>query len=82
MVTYDLLKGFCKGKIKGGRASNLRVEGNKLYNYNTLLAVNIKGTVYLNSNKYSQTTSKHQNRIRRLANKLIEITEQEIYTMS
>ena len=81
MVTYDLLKGFCEGKIKGGRASNLRVEGNKLYNYNTLLAVNINGIIYLNSNKYSQTTSKNQNRIRKFSDKLIEVTEQEIYTM-
>jgi hypothetical protein len=45
----------------------LQTDGNKLINYSTIIAYFENDTLYLNTKKYSVTTSKIQNTIRRLA---------------
>jgi len=46
----------------------LQTDGNKIINYSTIIAFfDRKDNLYLNTKKYSQTTSKIQNTIRRLA---------------
>ena len=49
-----------------------------LWNYYTPIACFYKDTLYLNATKYSVTTSKHQNNIRRCYSDCIEITESDI----
>jgi len=50
--------------------------GNKLINYSTIIAYFENDTLYLNTRKYSVTTSKIQNTIRRLASDIgLSITE-------
>ncbi len=80
MTTYELVNKYVAGKINKGKAASLKVVDNKLYNYNTLLAVITDDYIYLNKDKYSKTTSKHQNRIRQAIPKslLKEVTEQQI----
>lgn len=50
-----------------------------LVNYNTIIGVKLCGTVVLNCRKYSVTTSKNQNKIRRFCNEMsipvIEVDE-------
>ena len=54
----------------------LQTDGEKLINYSTIIAYFENDTLYLNTKKYSQTTSKIQNTIRRLASdKNIKIME-------
>ena len=54
----------------------LQTNGDKLINYNTIIAFFENGALYLNVKKYSVTTSKIQNTIKRLATeKNIEIIE-------
>lgn len=45
------------------KGSTLSIEGDKLINYNTIIAVREGNTIKLNTNKYSTTTSKIQNQI-------------------
>lgn len=73
----ELIKNFCNG-LEKGKGSNLEIlkGGNKtlLINYGTIIAVrDTNGTIFLNTIKYSRTTSKNQNLIRRYANNIIEI---------
>ena len=53
-----------------------------LVNYNTIIGLKLGKTVILNREKYSVTTSKNQNKVRRLCQKLsipvIEVTENDI----
>jgi hypothetical protein len=77
MKTRDLVRDFLNGATSG-KSSNLLVEGNKLINYQTCIAYRIGSTVHLNAQKYSQTTSVHQNQIRREAITVVEyLTESE-----
>ncbi len=46
----------------------LQTDGNKLINYSTIIAYFEDDILYLNTRKYSVTTSKIQNTIKRLAN--------------
>jgi len=71
MNTRKLVAGFCSGTIWDKSASGGRLlvnkEGNKLVfiNYSTVIAVrDVEGTIYLNDDQYSSTTSKHQNRVK------------------
>jgi hypothetical protein len=52
---------FLEGETKG-KASNLRIEGDKLINYNTVLAQR-GDTMMVNLTGYSSSTSKIQNRL-------------------
>jgi hypothetical protein len=63
MTTQQLVREFAYGATKG-KASSLRIEGDKLFNYNTVIAQRINGAIVLNVTKYSVTTSKHQNRLK------------------
>jgi hypothetical protein len=81
MKNIEVINAFFKGEK--GKAGNLFSDGKTLINYSTIIAKRIpeQNNIYLNSNKYSPTTSKIQNMIRRSANydqKIEEITEQEI----
>lgn len=74
----DLIRSFVLGETKG-KASNLKIEGNKLINYYTVIALRKGNDIYLNIDKYSSTTSRNQNLVRRFTNNvLIEVTEEEI----
>ena len=54
----------------------LQTDGNKLINYSTIIAYFYNDTLRLNTKKYSQTTSKIQNTIKRLASDMgLSITE-------
>jgi len=63
MTTQNLVKEFLYGATKG-KASSLRIEGDKLFNYGTVIAQRINGVVVLNATRYSMTTTKHQNRLK------------------
>lgn len=66
MRNDDVIKAFVDGKSACG--SNLYSTGDKLINYNTCIAQYIedKNRYILNITKYSSTTSKHQNVLKRL----------------
>lgn len=73
----DLIKNFCNGRIEG-KGSNLEIIKNYdktlLFNYSTIIAVrDANGTIFLNTIKYSRTTSKNQTLIRRYANNIVEV---------
>lgn len=58
------------------RNLNLRSSGNELINYDTVISYRENGKFFLNVRKYSNTTTKIQNEIRRQANMTgIEINE-------
>lgn len=77
MRNADLVNNFINGACEG-KGSNLKIEGNQLINYTTCIAYRIGNTVYLNNTKYSSTTSVHQNRIRREAYNVVEMSEEEL----
>ena len=86
MTTTELVENFVHHGATAGSASNkrLRIEGDKLINYSTVIAVRTNSAIVLNGKTYSMTTTKHQNRIRRNAEskwglELIEVdTEEEV----
>lgn len=82
MTNIELIKKFDKGATQGGSGGrlygdyNLRIEGNNLVNYSTIIAKRlINGGVILNKHKYSRTTSKIQNYIRNYCNVIEEVEE-------
>ena len=85
MNKIDLIKNFVNGatNLKG---SNLFTDTDytlgytALVNYSTTIAIYDYNTncVYLNSTKYSVTTSKNQNYIRRYSDKLVELSHSEL----
>lgn len=78
MNKEQLIKEFVNG-AEQGKGSNLEIMGDKLYNYSTVIAIRKNGIIYLNAKKYSQTTSRNQNLIRRMAYQLVELgTEAEV----
>lgn len=79
MTNIELIKRFNNGATSGGSGGrlygyyNLRIEGNRLINYNTIIAVRKNNGVYLNNHKYSSTTSKIQTYIRRYCDVIKEV---------
>lgn len=73
MKNGDLINNFLNGWTEG-KGSHLQIEGRKLYNYSTCIAyrTDCEGFI-LNGERYSQTTTKHQNQIRREAKCLTEL---------
>lgn len=63
MRNVDVVKAFVAGAEKG-RTKNLKIDGNYLINYNTVIARRIGEMIFLNKTKYSVTTSRIQNMIR------------------
>lgn len=70
MRTSELINNFIGGATKG-KASNMHIDGDRLFNYNTVIAQYMGGRLVINKTKYSPTTTKHQNRLLR------EFTEAE-----
>ena len=85
MNKIELIKNFVKGgyNLKG---SNLYTRTNntlgitELINYSTTIAIYDYTTncVFLNNTKYSVTTSKNQNYIRRYSDKIQELSHSEL----
>lgn len=74
----ELIKNFCNGRLYKGKGSNLEItkNGDKtlLYNYETIIAVrDLNNTIFLNTIKYSRTTSKNQTLIKRYSNNIVEV---------
>ena len=74
----ELIKGFCNGRLYKGKSSNLEItkNGDKtlLYNYETIIAVrDTNGTIFLNTIKYSRTTSINQSLIKLYADNIVEL---------
>lgn len=72
-VIKDFMNGATSGHTPkrniymGGYGSTLRIDGDDLINYNTIIATRVGNTILLNNNKYSTTTSKIQSMIKRIA---------------
>lgn len=79
MNKSELIKGFVLGYVTG-TGSNLYIVGRRLINYSTTIAYRVSDTIILNAQKYSVTTSKNQNIIKREATargiKVIEIPDE------
>ena len=80
MRNLDLIKSFNRGAKKGGSGGrlydryNLRIEGDNLVNYSTIIAKRgLNGAITLNKKKYSRTTSKIQSYIRNYCNVVEEV---------
>lgn len=78
MLNKDkLIKGFCNG-LEKGKGSHLEIIKNYdktlLFNYSTIIAVrDANGTIFLNTIKYSRTTSRNQNLIKLYASNIVEV---------
>lgn len=78
MTISDVLIRFNNGGTKGQASEGrVRIEGDKLYNYNTIIAIRTDEGIKLNSRKYSRTTSKLQNKIRYYCNIIEEFEGDE-----
>lgn len=64
MTTEQIMEKFFDGAVKG-KASSLRIEDDKLFNYQTVIAQRVNGVIVINVTKYSRTTTVHQNRLTR-----------------
>lgn len=80
MTNIELIKNFNRGYTHGGSGGrlygdyNLRIEGDNLVNYSTIIAKReLNGGIVLNKKKYSRTTSKIQNYIRQYCNVIEEV---------
>ena len=60
----DLISDFMAGATKG-KASSLKADGDVLYSYATPIALRKDGTVYVNKQGYSKTTTIQQNALER-----------------
>ena len=63
MSNLEFIRAFANNK-SSGNYSNLHIIGNKLLNYETVIAERIKGGISLNIRKYSRSTSIIQNLIK------------------
>lgn len=70
----DVVKGFVARFTKVPKTTNLYVENDKLINYYTVIGQYIDGELYVNTTKYSQSTSVIQNKLRLEAYKYTELT--------
>lgn len=89
MTVTEVIEAFVDGATTG-RASmcsvypngRLYIQGNELINYYTTIAYRKGCKFYVNTDWYSKTTSKHQNRLKRLlGNNYISCTEDELYAI-
>ncbi len=86
MTVCEVIEAFARGATSGVASKckyypqgRLRIEGNKLYNYNTVIAYWFNGIMLINGTKYSTTTSKHQNRLKRQNVKKLVVDEDTLY---
>lgn len=82
MTNIELIKKFARGGTTGGSGGrlygryNLRIEGDNLVNYSTIIAKRVSNNgVILNNHKYSRTTSKIQGYIRQYCDIVEEVNE-------
>ena len=82
MTTNEVIEAFARGMMSGGASKckyypqgRLRIEGDKLYNYDTVIAYWFNGIMLINGTKYSSTTLKHQNRLKRQNVKKLVVDE-------
>ena len=71
MKNIDLIRKFTQGATDGV-GSNLYIAGNDLVNYTTIIASRVPGGVRLNARRYSMTTTRVQNVIRKECNVISE----------
>lgn len=77
MKNSELVRAFYQGDTRGS-ASNLRIEGNRLINYNTCIAERTEhGDFWLNVTRYSSSTSRIQGYLSRFIpeNKVIRVAD-------
>ena len=67
MSNKEFIRKFAQGATRG-QYSNLRIEGDKLINYWTVIAERVADGVRLNERKYSRSTSAIQSLIRNNCN--------------
>ena len=86
MTVNEVIEAFASGMKTGGASKckaypqgRLRIEGNKLYNYGTVIAYWFNDIMLINGTKYSKTTSKHQNRLKRQNVKKLVVDEDTLY---
>ena len=86
MTVHEVIEAFARGAISGAASrckdypqGRLRIEGNKLYNYGTVIAYWFNGIMLINGTKYSRTTSVHQNRLKGQNVKKLVIDEDTLY---
>lgn len=81
MDQETLIRYFLNGHTKG-KSSSLRIEGNRIYSYSTPIARREGDNIYLNSQKYSVTTTTQQNKIRQeaigMGKEVVEVSPEEI----
>ena len=63
MKNTDVIRAFIYGDVL--HTTNLRSTGDKLINYSTCIAQRKDGQIYVTETKFSTTTSKIQNALRR-----------------
>lgn len=92
MNNKDVIKAFLNGEkaqtalrnIQNGdytyKGRTLTTDGNKLINYNTVIAFKILDKLYINNNKYSVTTSTIQSQLNYLATSYYNKNQIEYYT--
>lgn len=64
MKTNDeVIEAFFKGEL--AHSTTLTTDGSRLFSYNTCIAQfdSVQETLYVNTTKYSSTTSRHQNKV-------------------
>ncbi len=86
MTVCEVIEAFARGVQSGGVSKcksypkgRLRIEGNKLYNYDTVIAYWFNGIMLINGTKYSKTTTVHQNRLKRQNVKKLIVDEDTLY---
>ena len=78
MRNVDLIMKFESGATKG-KCGNLKIIGDYLINYSTVIAQRVENGIKLNTRKYSRTTSVIQNTIRRECNVVEEYCGEVAY---
>lgn len=71
----DVIRGFVARFTKVPKAGNLYVENGKLINYYTVIGQYINNELYVNTSKYSVSTTKIQNMLVREAYKCVQIQD-------
>lgn len=66
----EVIRAFLSGFPAKSHNENLRTDGYDLVNYSTVIAIRDGNEVILNRRKYSVTTSRIQNMVRRLAQEM------------
>lgn len=78
MTNVEFIKKFKNGATSG-KYCNLKIDGNNLINFDTVIATRVENGVKLNIRKYSRTTTGIQNHIRDLCNVVEEYVGEVAY---